>query len=63
MMNFRKAREAFHEARMQYISKAKEPGLWDVALGLDAMAADLEKRLDHIEANQKEILRLLRQAR
>ena len=63
MMNLKKAREAFLEARSRYISQAKERGLSDISLGLEAMAHDLESRLDRIEANQRKILQLLSQQR
>jgi len=59
VMNFRKAVKAFDEARTQYTSQREEPGVWDMLLGLEAMARDLDLRLSSIEANQQKILRAL----
>jgi hypothetical protein len=59
VMNLRKAHEAFYEARMQYTSQKQSPGTWDMLLGLDAMATDLERRLSAIESNQQAILQQL----
>lgn len=60
-MDFRKAHKAFEEARTQYTSQQKEPGTWDMLLGLDAMAQDLDRRLSNLEQGQQTILQALQQ--
>ena len=63
MMDFRKASQAFEEARMRYTSQREAPAQWDMLLGLDAMTQDLHRRLTRIEANQQKILQLLQRPR
>ena len=62
MLNFRKAREALSDIRTRHIrDAANDPKMWDMSLGLEAIAVELDMRLSDIERRQEEILRLLRQ--
>ena len=64
MLNFRKAREALSEIRVQHIGKAvNDPKMWDVALALEAIVVELDSRLAGIESTQQEIVRMLRASR
>ena len=61
MLTFRKARQSFEEIRSIVGRAQNDPIAWDMALGLEALTSEMERRLTQIERAQQEILRLLRQ--
>lgn len=60
MMNFRKAKEAFQSMRTQIGHPQSDPKMWGLALGLEALANDLDDRLSRIEQQQRAILQKMR---
>lgn len=63
MPDFQKAREAFQSLKTQIGHPQNDPKMWDLALGLDAAVAGIEKSLTTIAQQQQDILRALRQLR
>ena len=60
MMDLRKAREAFQSLKTQIGHPRNDPKMWDLALGLEDLANDLDDRLSRIEQQQRTILQKLK---